>query len=164
MSQEPLNPSQSPFNRFRRRRVLFGVLAFVLLSGLYLSSHSEDSRTVAYVPLDRSAKSALSGPLRPLSRPLRHPNMLASHTPQGRWPASMDGLDAGNHPIVALLQDAQEKWTRKLEAQSSSLKQAKAVYVQKYGKKPPRGFEEWYRKVSSGYFRMVLFHSSRCLF
>ena len=48
------------------------------------------------------------------------------------------------HPIEILAEEAQARFSRQLERQSKSLKQATAEYKRRYGRAPPPGFETWY--------------------
>ena len=49
-----------------------------------------------------------------------------------------------HHPIPKLMADAKEKYDLKLKRQSKTLAQAVAEYVRRYGRKPPKGFDEWF--------------------
>ncbi|GAA5880029.1 hypothetical protein JCM16303_004443, partial [Sporobolomyces ruberrimus] len=48
------------------------------------------------------------------------------------------------HPIHLLVKEAKEKWEDKLKKQSKTLPQAIDEYEARYGRRPPRGFDEWY--------------------
>ena len=48
------------------------------------------------------------------------------------------------HPILHLIRSAKLKWEAKLQSQSRDLRQAVATYRRKYGRAPPKGFDEWY--------------------
>ncbi|KAJ5491153.1 hypothetical protein N7539_002720 [Penicillium diatomitis] len=49
------------------------------------------------------------------------------------------------HPIVGLMQDANEQWQRYQEDRSRSFRQTVAKYRQINGRHPPPGFKEWYQ-------------------
>ncbi|GAA6024910.1 hypothetical protein JCM11491_005521 [Sporobolomyces phaffii] len=48
------------------------------------------------------------------------------------------------HPIHLLIKQAKEEWSAKLKKQSKTLPQAIDEYEARYGRRPPRGFDEWY--------------------
>jgi hypothetical protein len=50
-----------------------------------------------------------------------------------------------HHPIPKLMADAREKYDNLLRKQSKTLDQAVAEYKKRYGRKPPKGFDEWYK-------------------
>ena len=47
------------------------------------------------------------------------------------------------HPILHLMNQAETKWQAKLDGQSKSLTEAVAKYREKYGRAPPKGFDQW---------------------
>ncbi|KAI0943637.1 hypothetical protein AcW1_002755 [Taiwanofungus camphoratus] len=49
------------------------------------------------------------------------------------------------HPIPKLMVEAEAKFRGLLSRQSRTLEQAVADYQRRYGRKPPRGFDEWWR-------------------
>jgi hypothetical protein len=49
------------------------------------------------------------------------------------------------HPIPKLMHDAQIKYDALLARQSTSLEAAVAEYKRRYGRKPPKGFDDWYK-------------------
>ncbi|KAK4705426.1 hypothetical protein P7C70_g776, partial [Phenoliferia sp. Uapishka_3] len=49
------------------------------------------------------------------------------------------------HPIAFLVKEAEEKWEGILERQSQTLFQAVVEYQRRYGRKPPLGFDAWWR-------------------
>jgi len=48
------------------------------------------------------------------------------------------------HPIHLLRKEAKESWQEKLKRQSKTLPQAIDEYEKRYGRRPPRGFDEWF--------------------
>ncbi|KAH9947861.1 capsular associated protein [Amylocystis lapponica] len=49
------------------------------------------------------------------------------------------------HPIPKLMVEAEDKFRKLLSRQSKTLEQAVAEYHSRYGRSPPRGFDEWWR-------------------
>lgn len=49
-----------------------------------------------------------------------------------------------HHPIPKLMSDARDKFDNLLKRQSKTLPAAVAEYERRYGRKPPKGFDEWY--------------------
>ncbi|EIW70562.1 beta-1,2-xylosyltransferase 1 [Tremella mesenterica] len=48
------------------------------------------------------------------------------------------------HPIIGLLRDGERKWKERMERQSKTLEQAVQVYIDKWGRQPPKGFDHWW--------------------
>ncbi|QRW11842.1 glycosyltransferase family 90 protein [Ceratobasidium sp. AG-Ba] len=75
------------------------------------------------------------------SKPLRHQLIEG-----GRLKVTM----GGPHPLHALIGDAEAKWNKMLEGQSTTLDEAVEEYQRRYARQPPVGFDKWYdfaRKV-----------------
>jgi beta-1,2-xylosyltransferase len=53
---------------------------------------------------------------------------------------SMSGM---THPILALLRDGEKKWKDRMARQSKTLEEAVAVYKDRWGRNPPKGFDAW---------------------
>lgn len=49
-----------------------------------------------------------------------------------------------HHPIPKLMADARDEFDQKIKKQSKSLPEAVAEYKKRYGRNPPKGFDEWY--------------------
>ncbi|EJF61743.1 hypothetical protein DICSQDRAFT_161376 [Dichomitus squalens LYAD-421 SS1] len=49
------------------------------------------------------------------------------------------------HPIPGLMAEAEKAFREKLSRQSKTLEDAVAEYQRRYGRKPPRGFDDWWR-------------------
>ena len=49
------------------------------------------------------------------------------------------------HPIPKLMADAEAAFREKLERQSKTLEEAVAEYRRRYGRNPPRGFDDWWK-------------------
>lgn len=48
------------------------------------------------------------------------------------------------HPIPQLMAEAEEKFKQLLSRQSTTLKRAVAEYKRRYGRNPPKGFDQWW--------------------
>ncbi|KAJ3990207.1 glycosyl transferase family 90-domain-containing protein [Lentinula detonsa] len=64
-----------------------------------------------------------------------HPNGLLEVNPDGR------------HPIYDLIEKSEAVWKAKLKDASRSLHEAVIEYEQRYGRKPPLGFDKWWEYV-----------------
>ena len=67
----------------------------------------------------------------------------------------MDGLYANTtagstpqtgmtHPILALLRGGELKWNGMLARQSKTLEESVRTYIERYGRQPPKGYDQWY--------------------
>lgn len=59
------------------------------------------------------------------------------------------------HPIPWLMEEAEEKYRKKLGAQSKTLKAAVAEYRRRYRRAPPKGFDEWWKFAQKYDVKMV---------
>lgn len=50
----------------------------------------------------------------------------------------------GGHPIIGLLAAGERHWGDLMNRQSKSLEEAYHVYLTRYGRPPPRGFDDWW--------------------
>jgi hypothetical protein len=58
----------------------------------------------------------------------------------------LDGsLARDEHPIVGLMNEANNRWQEYENSRSTNFRQAVAKYRQTYGRHPPPGFKEWYQ-------------------
>ena len=48
------------------------------------------------------------------------------------------------HPILTLLMNGEIRWKARMARQSTTLERAVDVYREKWGRMPPKGFDEWY--------------------
>ncbi|KAH6908162.1 glycosyl transferase family 90-domain-containing protein [Coprinopsis sp. MPI-PUGE-AT-0042] len=55
----------------------------------------------------------------------------------------------GPHPIFELMERAERRWKKKNDRASRTLKQACEEYQRRYGRKPPRGFNDWFVDILS---------------
>jgi beta-1,2-xylosyltransferase len=51
------------------------------------------------------------------------------------------------NPIIALLRDGEKKWNNLMDSQSKTFEQAVKKYESKWGRPPPKGFDDWYVAV-----------------
>ncbi|KAF8240096.1 hypothetical protein L208DRAFT_1420477 [Tricholoma matsutake] len=69
---------------------------------------------------------------------------------------SIFGLsEATEHPIPRLMEEAENKYRRKLGGQSKTLKAAVAEYRRRYKRDPPKGFDEWWKFAQKYEVKMV---------
>ncbi|KAH7090063.1 hypothetical protein BKA62DRAFT_726182 [Auriculariales sp. MPI-PUGE-AT-0066] len=54
------------------------------------------------------------------------------------------GIDA-QHPIADVIQRAEETWQGKVLRQSKSLKEGYHEYIRRYKRRPPKGFDSWWK-------------------
>lgn len=59
------------------------------------------------------------------------------------------------HPIPQLMEEAEEKYRKKLGSQSKTLKAAVAEYRRRYGRAPPKGFDAWWQFTQKYEVRMI---------
>lgn len=48
------------------------------------------------------------------------------------------------HPILGLLVEGERKWADLVDRQSRSLEEAVVEYRKRYGRNPPKGFDDWW--------------------
>lgn len=59
------------------------------------------------------------------------------------------------HPIPKLMEEAEQRFRKKLGGQSKTLKAAIQQYKKRYGRPPPKGFDEWWNFVKKNDVQMV---------
>jgi len=59
------------------------------------------------------------------------------------------------HPIPRLMEEAEEKYRKKLGGQSKTLKAAVAEYRRRYRRAPPKGFDDWWKFAQQYDVKMV---------
>ncbi|GAA5967932.1 hypothetical protein JCM11641_005812 [Rhodosporidiobolus odoratus] len=59
------------------------------------------------------------------------------------------------HPIHHLVRQGKREWKAKVERQSKNLKAAVQEYEERYGRRPPKGFADWYFFAKANDFVMV---------
>ncbi|GAA6001366.1 hypothetical protein JCM10207_006628 [Rhodosporidiobolus poonsookiae] len=77
----------------------------------------------------------------PLQRRALAADLSSPSDPSSDKPAPADRL----HPIAHLIARAEEEWDDLLRRQSQTLEQAVGEYVRRYGRRPPAGFDAWWR-------------------
>ena len=68
------------------------------------------------------------------------------------------GNDKGvirDHPIPRLMQEAEEKYKKKLGSQSKTLKAAVMEYKRRYRRPPPKGFDAWWEFAQKYDVKMI---------
>ncbi|GAA6028212.1 hypothetical protein JCM8097_006919 [Rhodosporidiobolus ruineniae] len=77
--------------------------------------------------------------------------------PSALWPGSSDSSPYSSseaktlrphtmrHPIHDLIANATDAWEKKLARQSKTLEEAVREYKRRFGRKPPKGFDDWFR-------------------
>lgn len=51
---------------------------------------------------------------------------------------------ATTHPILGLLVEGERRWADLVDRQSRSLEEAVVEYKKRYGRNPPKGFDDWW--------------------
>ncbi|GAA5999999.1 hypothetical protein JCM10207_006007 [Rhodosporidiobolus poonsookiae] len=59
------------------------------------------------------------------------------------------------HPIHHLIRQAKKEWKAKVGRQSTNLNEAITEYKRRYGRRPPKGFADWYFHAKANDFVMV---------
>lgn len=59
------------------------------------------------------------------------------------------------HPIPQLMQEAEEKYKKKLGGQSKTLKAAVIEYKRRYRRPPPKGFDAWWNFTQENDVKMI---------
>ncbi|KDE09242.1 hypothetical protein MVLG_00562 [Microbotryum lychnidis-dioicae p1A1 Lamole] len=59
------------------------------------------------------------------------------------------------HPIHLLMDSAKRMWTRKVERQSKTLREAVEEYERRYNRRPPKGFADWWWYAKGHNFLLV---------
>lgn len=66
-----------------------------------------------------------------------------------------DEIPEQPHPIWLLIDSARRLWARKLARQSKTLREAVEEYEHRYGRRPPKGFGDWYYFAKANNFIMI---------
>ncbi|KAF8452823.1 glycosyltransferase family 90 protein [Boletus edulis BED1] len=78
------------------------------------------------------------------------------HWLSSSWLPFMRSTDTlTEHPITRLMDDAKVAFTNRLEKQSKTLPEAVAEYKRRYGRDPPRGFDDWWEFAKNHDFKLV---------
>ncbi|WWC88904.1 uncharacterized protein L201_003819 [Kwoniella dendrophila CBS 6074] len=59
------------------------------------------------------------------------------------------------HPILDLMKQGEDKWNNLLERQSKTLPQAVTEYRRRYGRAPPKGFDQWWQFCKRNQVKIV---------
>ncbi len=106
------------------------------LLGIVLLVQGRAGRAYGY----RSQVSADNSAFAFLTSPFRRPASA------GRWGRiSPPVVGPEEHPMAALMREGEKRWHALLARQSTSLEQAVKEYQRRYGRRPPKGFDLWYR-------------------
>lgn len=117
---------------------LLGVV--LALSGIFSSSPSTSSSSTPSSSWESWTSPSTSSSTFKFTRP-----PTTSHESghifldQGRIEAG----EADQHPIHGLVREAGKKWNALLKRQSRTLEQAVKEYRRRYGRNPPKGFDDW---------------------
>lgn len=112
-------------NRLRTWFYIAWLFFFFMLGGLFAGSRSR-------TPLDS----------------LNSPSQSSWFSTSSKWlsfPRNRDSNMLVEHPIPKLMADAEQKFKALLLKQSKTLSEAVAEYRRRYGRNPPRGFDEWWK-------------------
>ena len=89
------------------------------------------------------------------------PNRADTQPPPASPFAPLKAIGAGptpamsTHPIPLLMEEAEDKYRKKLASQSRSLSAAVAEYRRRYRRPPPRGFDAWWKFCQTYDVKMV---------
>ena len=80
--------------------------------------------------------------------------MLAGHFSAGTdSPAGAGAIT--RHPITTLMDDAKVEFANRLAKQSKTLPEAVVEYKSRYGRDPPRGFDDWWEFAKENDFKLL---------
>ncbi|KAF8066691.1 glycosyl transferase family 90-domain-containing protein [Lyophyllum atratum] len=131
-----------------RRFLLVPLLAFGFSLLFYCrQAIFKDAKSTEYVPL-HSGASTPQGSAKSLlecTPPVSKPEKLLPHT--YREDGILEVNPAGGHPIYELIERANSRWESKLSGASKTLDEAVREYVKRYNRRPPKGFDKWWRYV-----------------
>ncbi|KAG6844252.1 hypothetical protein H0H87_008424 [Tephrocybe sp. NHM501043] len=130
-----------------RRFIVVPLIATVFSFILYCrESLLYDSRSTRSIPL---AVSPLTGNADPrpvcIPNPSKKPSVLLPHT--YRDDGILEVNPDGGHPIFELIELANARWKSKLSRASKTLDEAVREYRKRYKRRPPKGFDKWWRYV-----------------
>lgn len=128
MSQQQL--TNKSWNASRSKSLLFLIaLVFLFVQAGLFAGHLSANH---HVPTDPSTTVELQH-----SKPTRLTGSVAEH------------------PIPQLMIDAERRFRTLLSRQSRSLRAAVREYRRRYGRNPPKGFDEWWRFAQANKVKMV---------
>ncbi|KIO28700.1 glycosyltransferase family 90 protein [Tulasnella calospora MUT 4182] len=138
---------------WRRLTRILIFISFALVC-LYYFLQSEDDQLTTWADGELETLT----PTRPTIRKPKTP--IIRHNWTELWEAKSDGKlvvpidEKGNaisrigfaqHPLLDLIEDAENKWKATLQRQSKTLEEAVREYERRYSRPPPKGFDDWYR-------------------
>ncbi|KAG8216196.1 glycosyltransferase family 90 protein [Butyriboletus roseoflavus] len=118
-------------NQIRRWTFISGIFLLFMLAGLFGASRDGDT-------VDRTTS--------------RTSRLLSN------WLSSKSKSSTGTiteHPITTLIADAKAAFTERLTKQSKTLPEAVEEYKRRYGRDPPRGFDDWWEFAKEHDFKLV---------
>ena len=69
--------------------------------------------------------------------------------------AAASGPPSTTHPVVEIWKQANAVFQATLASQSKSIEEATAGYVRRYGREPPKGFDQWFEVAMSHDFQFI---------
>ncbi|KAG9050628.1 F-actin-capping protein subunit alpha [Tulasnella sp. UAMH 9824] len=155
----------APTSRRSWRR-LTRVLIFITfaLVCLYCFFESQDGQVPAWTDPDVETSTATQ----PQIRKPKTPKLRREWTEL--WEAKSDGKlvvpidEKGNaiskvgftkHPLLDLIEEAENKWKATVKRQSKTLEEAVREYERRYNRPPPKGFDHWYRFATDTNFDTI---------
>ncbi|RDB26672.1 Beta-1,2-xylosyltransferase 1 [Hypsizygus marmoreus] len=135
------------------RLIIVPLFAFVFSFLLYCrEALIHGAKSATYIPLTVSTFHSVDKPPicvpvpAPVPAPLQEdPQELLDHV--YRDDGILEVNPDGGHPIFELMDLARARWQVKLRRASKSLDEAVREYVRRYNRRPPKGFDAWWRYV-----------------
>ena len=96
-----------------------------------------------------------------VSKPLQNVSAYIPKTPklpsflEGTKKPSAAAMAHMKHPIAKLMEDAEADFRAKINRQSRSLDKAVAEYERRYGRPPPKGFDDWFKFAVDNKVRII---------
>lgn len=152
--------------RFRRRLFRHALLKLLVLAGIFwflwhIGQNQHPYRQFQHQSPSLSAsEKASSFRLGESMAPLTNFLALAALLPTMALPALVRSRLASihsvaEHPIPNLIHQAKERYHLKVARQSQTFTQAVTEYQRRYGRKPPKGFDEWWDFAAKWGFVMI---------
>ncbi|KAG6890054.1 hypothetical protein C0995_012512 [Termitomyces sp. Mi166 len=135
----------TPKRRFIVVPLIALVFSFIIYSQEYLLYGPRSTKSAVSIVVSSSAfGSAYSQPVCVPPTPEK-PAFLLPHT--YRDDGILEVNPDGGHPIFELIELANARWKSKLERASKTFDEAVREYVKRYKRRPPKGFDKWWRYV-----------------
>ncbi|KAF5381740.1 hypothetical protein D9615_005399 [Tricholomella constricta] len=133
----------------RQLRFVTVPLSALVLSFIFYCHESllnTNATSIKFIPLTSSPKSSAK-PL-PVCTPATFQDDAEDLLPHTyRDDGILEVNPDGDHPIFELIELATARWKFKLSRASRTLDEAAREYVRRYNKRPPKGFDKWWRYV-----------------